>query len=411
MKRRVVITSAGIISPIGNDVDTFIENIKKGVCGIDKITQFDNSNFKTTLAAEVKDFDPKKYGVDNPRKKDRYLQLAIAASNQVIQNSGYEVNDENRFQTGVVVGSGIGGLSSIQDEYSKYIKGGPKKISSHFIPKSIANMAAGHISINTGARGICTTEITACATATDCVGRAYRLIKDGYQDAVFTGGSEASICELGIGGFEAMGALSISTDKNRASIPFDSERSGFVMGEGSCILLLESLESALKRGADIICELVGFGQSSDAYHITAPNDDCLGISNAMRMAVDEAGISEDEIEYINAHGTSTKMNDEIETAAIKYFFKEHAYNLAVSSSKSMTGHMLGATGATEILVCAYALKDGFIPPTINYREKDESCDLDYVTEGTRYANIKYAMSNSLGFGGHNSSIILKKYEG
>lgn len=409
MKRRVVITSAGIISPIGNDVNTFIDNIKNGVCGIDKITLFDNSSFKTKLAAEVKNFNPKEQGVDNPKKKDRYLQFAIAAASQVIEKSGFKVSDENQFNTGVVVGSGIGGLSSIQEEYGKFLSRGPKKISSHFIPKTIANMAAGQISISTGARGVCSAEVTACATGTDCIGRAYRLIKDGYQDAIFAGGSEASICEIGIGGFESMGALSFSEDVNRASIPFDSGRSGFVMGEGSCILLIESLESAKRRGADIICEIAGYGQSSDAYHITAPNSDCLGILNAMKMAVKEAGIEKEKIDYINAHGTSTKLNDEIETESIKKYFEGHSQKLSVSSSKSMTGHMLGATGAVEVLVCAYALKEGFIPPTINYRDIDEKCDLDYVTEGTRNKDIEYAMSNSLGFGGHNSSIVLKKY--
>lgn len=410
MERRVVITSAGIVSPIGNDVDTFIENIKNGVCGIDKITLFDNSDFKTKLAAEVKDFNPKDFGVENPKKKDRYLQFAIAAANEAIKNSNFVVDNENEFRTGVVVGSGIGGLSSIQEEHSKFLSRGPKKISSHFIPKTIANMAAGHISINTGARGVCSSEVTACATGTDCIGRAYRLIKDGYQDAVFAGGSEAAICEVGIGGFEAMGALSFSDDKNRASIPFDAERNGFVMGEGSCILLLESLESAEKRGAEIICEIAGYGQSSDAYHITAPNSDCLGITNAMKQAVDGAGIEKNKVEYINAHGTSTKLNDEIETSSIKHFFGDEAGKIAISSTKSMTGHMLGATGAVEALVCAYALKEGFIPPTINHKEIDEKCDLDYVTDGFRKKEIKYAMTNSLGFGGHNSSLLLKKYE-
>lgn len=410
MRRRVVITGVGAITPLGNNVDSLIENIKKGKCGIDEITQINTENIKTKLAAEVKDFDPKEFGIDGYKKKDRFVHFAIAAAKEALQNSGFEVNEKNQFNVGVVVGSGIGGLATIQSEYDKFKEKGPRKVSSHFIPRAIVNMAAGSVSIELKTRGVCTSNVTACATGTDSIGHAFRLIKDGYQDAVFAGGCEASICELGITGFEAMSATSFSNDKNRASIPFDRERSGFVMGEGSVILLLEELESALERGVDIICEIVGFGQTSDAYHITAPKEDGEGASLAMKRAIEEANISEDMIQYINAHGTSTPLNDSIETLAIKKLFGENAKSISVSSTKSMTGHMLGAAGAVEAAICAYALKEGFIPPTINYGEADEACDLDYVTNGTRYEEIEYALSNSLGFGGHNSCLLFKKYK-
>lgn len=406
---RVVVTGIGVVSPIGNNIEDFLKNIKSGKCGIDKITQIDTDGFKTSLAAEVKNFDPKEFKIDSPRKKDRFVQFAIAAAREAMENSGYKITDKNQFRTGVVCGSGIGGLITIQSEYEKFLSKGPKKVSSHFIPKAIVNIASGEISIALKTRGVCTSQITACATGTDSIGEAYRLIKHGYQDAVFAGGCEAAICELGISGFEAMNALSFSDDKNRASIPFDKDRNGFVMGEGACILLLESLESAQKRNAKIICEVVGFSQSSDAYHVTAPNPDAMGISYTMKDAIREAGISKCDVDYINAHGTSTQLNDKTESKAIKYVFGEEAYNLYVSSTKSMTGHMLGAIGAIEAGVCALALRDGFVPPTINYHNKDEECDLNYVTDGVIYEDIEYAMSNSLGFGGHNSTIILKKF--
>lgn len=409
MSRRVVITGIGVISPIGNNIDEFVSNLKSCKNGIDEITLMDTSSIKTKLAAEVKDFDPKALGIDGYKKKDRFVQFAIAAAKESIKNSGFEINDENKYRTGVVVGSGIGGLSTIEEEHEKILNRGPRKMSSHFIPKAIVNMAAGHVSIELGTRGVCVSNVTACATGTDSIGHAFRLIKDGYQDAVFAGGCEASICSLGVVGFEAMTATSFSDDKNRASIPFDKDRNGFVMGEGAAILLLESLDSALSRNANIICEVVGFGQTSDAYHITAPNPDGEGAMHAMKAAIDEAGAKITDVDYINAHGTSTPLNDASETNAIKKLFGDYAYELAVSSTKSMTGHMLGAAGAIEATVCAYALKDEFIPSTINYSVKDEECDLDYVVEGTRNKKIEYALSNSLGFGGHNSSLLFKKY--
>lgn len=410
MKKRVVITGIGVISPLGNNVGELLDNIKQCKNGIDNITLIDTTGYKTKLAAEVKNFDPKSYGVDGHKKKDRFVQFAIAAAKEVIKNSGYVIDEKNRYRTGVVVGSGIGGLSTIQEEHKKFLDKGARKISSHFIPKAIVNMAAGHVSIELGTRGVCTSTVTACATGTDSIGYAYRLIKDGYQDAVFAGGCEASICDLGILGFEAMSATSFSEDKDRASIPFDKERNGFVMGEGSAILLLESLDSAINRGAEIICEVVGFGQTSDSYHITAPNPDGEGAMYSMKFAIEEAGASIEDIDYINAHGTSTPLNDVSETCAIKKLFGEHSKKLAVSSTKSMTGHMLGAAGAIEASICALAIKNEFIPATINYKVKDEECDLDYVIDGTRYKSINYAISNSLGFGGHNSSLLFKKYE-
>lgn len=411
MSRRVVITGAGVISPIGQSIEEFVESVKAGKCGIGPITSFDNTGYKTRLAAEVKDFNPKAHGVDGPKKKDRFVQFAIAAANEAMKNSGYTINEENEFRTGVVVGSGIGGLDTIEGEHIKYMEKGHKKISSHFIPKCIINMAAGHVSIALETRGVCTSSVTACATGTDSIGHAFRLVKDGYQDAVFAGGCESAVCTMGVGGFEAMSALSFSDDPTRASIPFDKERSGFVMGEGSAIVLIESLDSALKRGADIICEIVGYGQTSDAHHITAPNPDGKGAANAMLFALEEAGVDSNQVDYINAHGTSTQLNDVAETNAIKLAFKDHSKDIMVSSTKSMTGHMLGAAGAIEAIVCAYALKDGFVPQTINYKVKDEECDLDYVTDETRKRDIEYAISNSLGFGGHNASLLLKKYKG
>lgn len=407
MNKRVVITGCGVISPIGNNVKDFVENIKKGKCGIGNITSFDNTGYKTKVAAEVKDFDPKAFGITGSKKKDKFVQYALAAAKEASESSGLVVDDSNAYRVGVIVGSGIGGLLTIQEEYEKLLGG--KKVSSHFIPKSIINMASGQISIELGTRGICSSVVTACASGTDSVGQGFRLIKDGYQDAVFVGGCEATINPLGIAGFESMAALSFSEDPNRASIPFDKERSGFVMGEGAAVLVLEELESALKRGADIICEIVGYGQTSDAHHITAPDPEGDGAAKAMTDAIKEGKINPADVDYINAHGTSTPLNDLTETIAIKKAFGEHSKKIAVSSTKSMTGHMLGAAGATESIVCAYALKDKFIPQTINYKVQDENCDLDYVPNQTRYEEINYAISNSLGFGGHNGSLLFKAY--
>lgn len=409
MGRRVVITGAGIVSSLGNNIETFIENIKNGKNGISRIESFDVSNHKVKLAAEIKNFDGKDFGIDSPRKKDKFVQYAMAAAIQAKENASFAIDKNNQYRTGVIIGSGIGGLETIENEYEKYINKGSRRVSSHFIPKAIVNMAAGSVSIQLGTKGVCLSVVTACASGTDSIGQAFRMIRDGYQDAVFAGGCEAAICPMGIAGFESMSALSTSEDIERASIPFDKERSGFVMGEGASVILLESLESAKERGADIICELVGYGQSSDSYHITAPDPEAKSASLAMNMAISDAGIDKSKIDYINAHGTSTPLNDSVETKAIKSVFSEVLDNLSVSSTKSMTGHMLGAAGSTEAIICSYALKDSFVPATINYKMQDPECDLDYVTGGTRYKDIEFAMSNSLGFGGHNACIILKKY--
>lgn len=411
MKRRVVITGSGVINSLGKETGEFINNIKNSKCGINTIKSFDTTDFKTKVASEVPDFNPAEYGIKGFKKKDRFIQLAIAASREVVENSGFKVTEENCERVGVILGSGIGGLKTIEEEYSKLVNKGPKRISSHFIPKVITNMAAGHVSIELGTKGVCQCCVTACASSTDAIGNAFRLIKDGYQDAMFAGGSEASVTPLGIGGFESMTALSFSEDPQRASIPFDKDRDGFVMGEGSGIVLLEELEAAKKRGANIICEVVGYGQTSDAYHITSPEVSGAGPARAMLDAIKEADVTLEDISYINAHGTSTPYNDKTETTAIKKAFGEDlAKKIPVSSTKSMTGHLLGAAGVTEALICAYALKDGFIPQTINYQNPDEECDLDYVTEGLRNENIKYALSSSLGFGGHNATVLLKKWE-
>ena len=407
MSRRVVITGCGVISPIGNDVKTFIENVKNGKCGIDNITAFDNTGYKTRVAAEVKDFNPKEFEISGSKKKDKFVQYALAAAYQANKNSGLVIDENNAHRVGVLVGSGIGGLLTIQEEYEKLLNG--KKVSSHFIPKSIINMASGQISIQLGSKGVCSSVVTACASGTDSVGQGFRLIRDGYQDAMFVGGCESTINPLGIAGFESMAALSFSEDPNRASVPFDKERTGFVMGEGAAVLVLEEMESAVARGANIICEIAGYGQTSDSYHITAPDPEGEGAALAMKEAVIDAGIRLEKIGYINAHGTSTQLNDLTETVAIKKAFGEHSKKLAISSTKSMTGHMLGAAGAVEAIVCAYALEDEFLPQTINYRVPDEECDLDYITEGTRYEGVEYAISNSLGFGGHNGSLLFKAY--
>lgn len=409
MKRRVVVTGIGVVSPIGNTIQEFISNLKAGKNGIGQITHFDNAEFKTKLAAEVKDFDPKALGIENAKKKDRFVQFAIAAAKEALTNSKYVIDEENKYRAGVVMGSGIGGLTTIQEEHDKFLNKGPKKVSSHFIPKAIVNMASGHISIELGTKGVCVSSVTACATGTDSIGHGFRLVKDGYQDVVFAGGCEATINQLGISGFEAMTALSFSDNPERASLPFDKERSGFVMGEGAAVLVLESLDSALARNADILCEIVGYGQSSDAYHISAPAPGGEGAMLSMKYAIEEAGIKKEDIDYINAHGTGTELNDKTETLAIKTLFQEHSADLLVSSTKSMTGHMLGAAGAIEATVCCYALKEGFVPATINYREKDEECDLNYVPNQMLEKDIEYALSNSLGFGGHNSTLAFKKY--
>ncbi|MBP2033835.1 3-oxoacyl-[acyl-carrier-protein] synthase II [Clostridium algifaecis] len=410
MKTRVVITGLGAITPVGNNVDDFWNNIKNGVCGIDFIKNFDTTDFKAKLAAEVKDFDPTEaLGRREARRLDRFSQFAMTSADEAIKDSGLDLDSIDKSRFGVVVGSGIGGIGTIEKEHGTLMEKGPNRIHPLFIPMIIGNMAAGNIAIKYEARGVCTTVVTACATGTNCIGEAYRMIQNGTADVIIAGGTEASITPLSIAGFISLTALSKSEDPKRASIPFDKERNGFVMGEGAGIVILESLEHAKKRNAKIYSEIVGYGSTCDAYHITSVDPEGKGAAAAMELAVKEAGIDGKEVSYINAHGTSTVSNDKGETIAIKRVFGDDANNIPVSSTKSMTGHLLGAAGAIEAVICNKSIQDGFIPPTIGYREKDEECDLDYVPNKGRKANLEYVMSNSLGFGGHNAVILLKKW--
>ena len=410
-KRRVVVTGIGTINPIGHNVEETWKSIEEGKCGIAPISLFDTKGMKVTLAGEVKDFDVTKY-IDKKeaKKMDRFIQMGMIASKEAMLDSGLDINNIDSHRFGVIVSSGIGGLGSIEKNYQTGEKRGFDRVSPFFIPMTISNLAAGHIAIAYHAQGLCTCPVTACAGGTNAIGDAFRNIRDGYQDVMIAGGCEASITPLGIGGFTSMKALSDATDPTRASIPFDKERNGFVMGEGAGILILEELEHALKRGAHIYGEMTGYGVSCDAHHITAPLPNGEGGAYAMQNALDDAGISYDVIDYINAHGTSTHLNDLCETEAIKSVFKEHAYKLAVSSTKGHTGHCLGAAGGIEAVLSVLALKHNFIPPTLNYQVKDEECDLNVVPNIGVKKDLHYVMSNSLGFGGHNASIIFKEYD-
>lgn len=410
-KRRVVVTGIGTINPIGHNVEETWKSIEEGKCGIAPISLFDTKDMKVTLAGEVKDFDVTKY-IDKKeaKKMDRFIQMGMIAAKEAVTDSGLDINNIDSHRFGVIVSSGIGGLGSIEKNYQTGEKRGFDRVSPFFIPMTISNLAAGHIAIAYHAQGLCTCPVTACAGGTNAIGDAFRNIRDGYQDVMIAGGCEASITPLGIGGFTSMKALSDATDPKRASIPFDKERNGFVMGEGAGILILEELEHALKRGAHIYGEMTGYGVSCDAHHITAPLPNGEGGAYAMQNALDDAGISYDVIDYINAHGTSTHLNDLCETEAIKSVFKEHAYKLAVSSTKGHTGHCLGAAGGIEAVLSVLALKHDFIPPTLNYQVKDEECDLNVVPNVGVKKDLHYVMSNSLGFGGHNASIIFKEYD-
>jgi 3-oxoacyl-[acyl-carrier-protein] synthase II len=411
MERRVVITGLGAITPIGNTVEEFWNGIKENKCGIDNITAFDTTNYAVKLAGEVKNFHPEE--ILDPkasRRMDRYIQLAMVATKEVMKDSNLDVTqiDQNRF--GVILSSGIGGLMSISAGIRAIDQKGPNRVSPFAIPMAITNMAAGTVSIEVGAKGESYSIVTACASSTHALGEAYRTIKNGYQDIIIAGGSEGAICDIGVAGFTTMKALHTGADKNRASIPFDKERSGFVMGEGAGLLMIEELEHAKKRGAKIYAEIIGFGSTSDAYHITAPAPGGEGGARAMENAMKDAGIKPEEIDYINAHGTSTHLNDAGETAAVKKAFGEASKKVMMSSTKSNTGHLLGAAGAVEAIVCVKAMEEGIVPATINYEVPDEECDLDIVPNKNRKVEIKCTMSNSLGFGGHNSSIIFRKFE-
>ena len=410
MKKRIVVTGMGAITPVGKNVDTLWDSIKKGICGVDYIKSFDTSNFKVKIAAEVKDYNPEDYFErKEARRMDRYAQFAMAAAKEAFEQSGLDLNTVDCERMGVMIGSGIGGMQTTEKEHSILLEKGPGRVSPFYIPMAIANMGAGNIAIKYGAKAVCETVVTACASGSYAVGNAMRCIERGDADIMFAGGAEASITPLSLAGFISISALSTADDLKRASIPFDKERSGFVMGEGAGVLILESLEHALKRGAKILGEVVGYGASCDAYHITAPAPDGEGAARAMKLALNDAGIRENEISYINAHGTATYYNDKFETCAIKTVFKDDAYKIPVSSTKSMMGHLLGAAGAVESVVCLKALSDGYVPATIGLNVPDEECDLDYVPNKGRYEELNYAMSNSLGFGGHNASLIFKKW--
>lgn len=410
MKKRVVITGLGAITPLGNNVESFWNGIREGKNGIAEITAFDLTGFKSTLAAEVKDFDPEALlDKKEAKRMDRYCQFAMIAAEEAYKDAGLDGADFNRERFGVIVGSGIGGLLTIEEQHSRLLEKGPGRVSPFFIPMSISNMAAGNIAIKLNAKGICTAIVTACATATHSMGEAFHKIRNGEADIIVTGGAEAPITPLAVAGFISMTALSSSSDPRRASIPFDKDRDGFVMGEGAGILILESLEHAQQRNAKIYGEVVGYGATCDAYHMTSPAPGGEGGARAMELALDDAGIEHYKISYINAHGTGTPYNDKFETEAIRTVFGEDAYYIPVSSTKSMTGHLLGAAGAVEAIVCVKATQEDFIPPTIGYQIKDEECNLDYIPNTGRQHRVDYALSNSLGFGGHNATIIIKKW--
>ncbi len=409
--RRVVITGLGAVSPIGNDVNTIWNSIEQGVCGIAPITHFDTSDYKVKLAGEVKALDMEAYFSKRDLKfNDRFTQFARIVSKQAMIDAGFEKDPDDAMRFGCMIGSGIGGIDTIE-QASKTLEGrGPSRVSPFFIPMSLANLAAGQVAIDWGLKGATSCVVTACAAASNAIGEAFHRIRDGYEDVMLTGGSEAAITPLAIAGFQSMRALHTGEDVSRASIPFDADRSGFVMGEGAGALVLEELEHAKARGAKIYAEIVGYGASCDAHHITAPLDDGSGGAQAMVQAIKDAKILPENIDYINAHGTSTPLNDKTETAAVKAEFKEHAYQLAMSSTKSNTGHLLGASGAIEAIISIKALQNSLIPPTIHYQNPDAQCDLDIVANTPRKQDIRYAMSNSLGFGGHNASLIFKKWE-
>ena len=407
--RRVVVTGLGAVTPLGLDVKTTWEGLKNGANGIGPITLFNTENFKATLAAEVKDFDPKEYlEVNEILRTDRYAQFAVAAAKQAADDSKIEGNvAPERFA--VLFGTGIGGINTFETEHAKLLDKGPRRVSPLFVPMMIANMASGIIAIKHGCKGSAMPCVTACASGSNAIGEAARLIRHGYADAVITGGAEAAITPSAVAGFVNMHALSVSSDPNAASLPFDSRRGGFVMGEGAVALILEEYEHAKARGAEIYGEVCGYGSTCDAYHITSPHPEAEGGTQAMKNAMAEAGYSENDTVYVNAHGTGTPMNDAIETIAIKKALgEENAGKAYVSSTKSMTGHMLGAAGAVEALACIMAIKEGIIPPTINLKEQDEACDLNCVPRKAVKADITLALSNSLGFGGHNACLAFRK---
>ncbi|MFC5464003.1 beta-ketoacyl-ACP synthase II [Lederbergia graminis] len=411
MKRRVVVTGIGAVTPLGNDVDTTWQNILAGKSGVGPLTRLNPDDYSAKVAAEVKDFDVEKYVErKEARKMDRFTHYALAASMMAIEDAKLTIDESNAERIGVWIGSGIGGMETFENQFETFQKRGYRRVSPFFVPMMIPDMATGQVSIYLGAKGVNSCTVTACATGTNSIGDAFKVIQRGDADAMIAGGAEAPITQMSVAGFCANTALSTNPDPEKASRPFDANRDGFVIGEGAGIVILEELEHALKRGATIYAEIVGYGSTGDAHHITAPAPGGEGGVRAMKIALSDGELSPEDVDYINAHGTSTPYNDKYETMAIKEVFGEHAYKLGVSSTKSMTGHLLGAAGGVEAIFSVLAIKDGVMPPTINYDTPDPDCDLDYVANEARKAEVKAVMSNSLGFGGHNATIVFKKYE-
>lgn len=411
MKRRVVVTGLGAVTPIGNTVPEFWQGIREGRVGIGEITRFDTESFKVKLAAEVKDFDAaERMDPKAAKRMERFSQYAVAAAREAFADADLHLEEEDPFRAGVIVGSGIGSLETVESEYAKILKGNVKRVAPLMVPKMISNMAAGNISIQLGLRGKCTNVVTACASGTHCIGDAFRAIQYDDADIMLAGGTESCICPTGVAGFQALTALTTETDPARASIPFDKDRSGFVLGEGAGVVVLEELQHALARGARIYAELVGYGATGDAFHITSPSEDGSGAAKAMELAMKEGGVRPSEVDYINAHGTATHHNDLYETRAIKTAFGEAAENVVINSTKSMIGHLLGAAGGVEFVVCAKAVEENYIHQTVGTRETDGECDLNYAIGAPVEKEVCYALTNSLGFGGHNASLLLKKYE-
>ena len=410
MSRRVVVTGMGAITPIGLSVDEFWDSIKAQKIGFAPITKFDTTEYKCKLAAEVKGFEAKNFmDFKSAKRMEAFCQFAVAAAKEAMEDSGLDMEKEEPYKVGVAVGSGIGALQAMEREHKKLLEKGPSRVNPLLVPLMISNMAAGNVSIYFGLKGKSINVVTACATGTHSIGEAFRSIQYGEADVMVAGGTESSVTPIGIAGFSALTALSTSQEPSRCSIPFDKERSGFVMGEGAAIVILEELEHAKKRGAKIYAEVVGYGSTSDAFHITSPAEDGSGAAKAMEFAIEDAGIAKEEVTYINAHGTATHHNDLFETRAIKLLFGDHAKNIKINSTKSMIGHLLGAAGAAEFITCVKELEEGYLHATVGYQVPDEDCDLDYCKEPVE-ETIRYALSNSLGFGGHNASLLVKKYE-
>lgn len=409
--RRVVITGMGAITPIGNSAEEFWQGICENKIGFGPITQFDTTEYKVKLAAEVKDFDPKRYmDAKTAKRMERFSQFAVAAAKEAIEAAGLDMAKEDPYRVGVSIGSGVGSLQAVERELKKVEAGKPGRVSPLFVPMMISNMAAGNVSIQFGLKGKSINVVTACATGTHSIGEAYRSIQCGDADVMVSGGTEGSICPIAVAGFTSLTALTTAEDPTRASIPFDKERNGFVMGEGAGVLVLESLEHARERGARILAEIVGYGSTSDAYHITSPAEDGDGAAMAMKQAMNEAGLAPEAIDYINAHGTGTHHNDLFETRAIKKALKDAAYQVPVTSTKSMVGHLLGAAGAVELIACVKTINTGYIHPTVGLQVPDEECDLNYAPGAGIRKTVRVAMSNSLGFGGHNATLIIRQYE-